>query len=56
MFKKLLSMLARRSKDTPVFRLGDPGMATHSIIKVDEHGNSHEHLLGRTRDFHRKSA
>ena len=48
MLKKLLTVLTGRSKDTPVFRLGDAGKATHSIIRIDERGHTHEHLVGRT--------
>lgn len=48
MFKKLLAKLKGRSRETGGVRLGDPGMATHSFIRVDGEGRSHEHLVGRT--------
>lgn len=48
MLKKVLSMLTRRSKETPVYRIGDPGMATHSIIRIDGDGHRHEHRVGLT--------
>ncbi len=48
MLKKLHSMLKRRSKEPPVYRIGDPGMATHTIIRIDGDGRCHEHRVGHT--------
>lgn len=46
--KKLLTKLKGRSRDTGTVCLGDPGLATHSIIREDGEGQRHEHLIGRT--------
>lgn len=48
MLKRLLTKLRGRSRDTGALTLGGPGMATHSIIRVDGEGHPHELLVGRT--------
>lgn len=48
MFKKLWAKLTGRSRDNGAVYLGDPGKATHSIIRVDGEGYCHDHLVGRT--------
>lgn len=48
MFKKLLSMQARRLNNSHVVYVGDREMATHLIMHVDSEGCRHEHRIGQT--------